>query len=297
MLAHAQPDVVRDSIASFLQESGSECILFDGGVDRCLSRQLDIELCPYSMPIRYARNHYQFHYGVMRYLFESGRDYQFLVCAEPDMCMLKPGFTEFLCRSMANSEYMSTYFHEVFDSPQRFDSGWYVGASFLSKWKTWSPHFPNLRYPYGCVNPGQVFRKEYVDRIFRRNILPEIMAHAERSALRSLEEVIWPTLAASYAINPIMNPGSHGIRIGSFSSEEMKRFARDPNVFMLHKMSMRVSAPDREFVRSVWNGKKIDSFSFYPARDTRSWAGRTTSALVAQTKLNVKSIYYRMVDG
>jgi hypothetical protein len=297
MLAHAQPDVVTDSIASFLREPGSECVLFDGGLHQTISHQLDVEICPFSAPIRYAHTLFKFHSGVLRYLYETGRDYEFLVFVEGDMSLLKPGFYKSLCRTMANSEYMATNFHEIFDSPERACADWHIGATFLRKWKDWKDHFPGVIYPYGCLNPGQTVRKEFVDRLFQKNVLSEILAHAERSPLPTLEEVVWPTLAANYAVNPITNPGSHGIRIGSFSSAEMKRFVQDPSVFLLHKMSMRVAAPDREFVRSIWGGGSIDSLSFYPAKDARSWPARKTTAWIARTKLDIKSIYYRMADG
>jgi len=106
---------------------------------------------------------------------------------------------------------MATNYHEIFDSPERDFADWYIGTCFFSKWKAWKRNFPGITYPYGCLNPGQVARKEFVDRLFEKNLLPDIMAQAERSPLPALEEIIWPSLAAAYARNPVRNPGSNAL--------------------------------------------------------------------------------------
>ena len=151
----------------------------------------------------------------MRHLRDVNRDYEFLVTIESDMLIIREGLEAFLRREMVDSCYMGTNFHFLGDRP-----GWEIGRYFLHHWSKWKPLLGDIR-PAGCFNPGQVFRREYVDRLLDFPRLNEILSLARISRLPALDEILYATLAVALNADPRCNPGSSSLTMGIYDSRQL----------------------------------------------------------------------------
>ena len=139
---------------------GHRIVLFNGGSDRSLHSGLDIDVCPYSRPLRYGFLP-RFHSEVMRWLVEDDRRCDMLINVETDMALIKPDIEGFLDRTMTDSGYMGAHFEIVPDPP---NAPWC--QPIVDQWPTWQSWFQTGR-PYTAFNPGQAFRWEYIERFVR----------------------------------------------------------------------------------------------------------------------------------
>jgi hypothetical protein len=77
---------------------------------------------------------------------------------------------------------MSVLFRQVYPADT-----WVPARLFHYKWESvWQPIF-GTRTPCGCFNPGQVFRKEYAERLLQFPKLNELLWRIHRSSLHNLE--------------------------------------------------------------------------------------------------------------
>ena len=224
-------------------------VLFNGGNNKTFAANLGVDHCPYSKPLKFGKLA-NFHYGVMKMLEEEQYVYDFLVTLDSDMLMIKPGFLEFLDYTMADSEYMGANFQKI-----EKQTDWIIGRRFLYKWPKKFKHYFEIDTPYGCFNPGQVFRREYVSQFVNDPKTDPLMKAVEESKLAALEEVIFATFAIKIQANPVCNPGSHSLLHRRHLLTEIQRYMKDPNVYLVHKVGMKVDDPDRVFSQQIRKGR------------------------------------------
>src|SRR5688572_28676654 len=122
ILAHAKRPCLEDMILNLRTFSPScDVVVFNGGADRHLTAGLDVEVCPYSERLKWSKLQ-QFQFGIMRWLHEQRRAFDFLVTLDGDMLLIKPGFERYLETTMANNAYMAVNFMETLP-----DTDWNVG--------------------------------------------------------------------------------------------------------------------------------------------------------------------------
>lgn len=249
ILAHEAKDCLRDLVDNLRDfEPPGRIVVFNGGRSSDLTEGLDIELCPLSKPLQLHKL-LSFHTGVMRWLVDRQVAYEYLVCLDSDMLLLRPGFGQYLDAQMRDHEYMAYCFQRV--EPR---SSWGNGRAMLAKWRRWWQPVLGTDAPYGAFNPGQIFRRDLVERIVRFPALPEIEERAARSALKTPEEVILPTLAVRLNANPRSNPGGRAVKIRRHSPAEIKSYLPDETETFLHKVDMTYDAPERRIVRALRRG-------------------------------------------
>ena len=256
ILAHTNRPCLDDQVRNLRTFAPTaDVVLFNGGRDPNLADGLDIDVCPYSQPLRYERVA-RFHGEIMRWLHETGREFDFLVTIDSDVLLIKHGFEAFLDRAMADSAYMGVLFRRV-----EKDTEWITGRRFHYVWRrAWQPIF-EVEHPYGCFCPGQVFRGEYVERLLRFPRLDELFERIERSRLRDLEELIWATLAVTLECNPRRYPDavSASVRYRKrHAPGEIRAYLDDPDVFLLHPVPMSLDAPERRLIRLLREGAPVD---------------------------------------
>jgi len=272
VLAHTSRECLADLVCNLRSFApASEVVLFNGGSDDRLAAGLDVEVCPLSHPIRWARQ-VDFMLSTMRWLRRARHDYEFLVGLDSDMLLVQPGMDRFLDRAMARSSYMATNFQEV---PPTTD--WQLGRRYHYKWRTiWQPLLGTAN-PFVCFNPGQVFRRDYVERVLAFPRLDALEDRIRRSSLPVLEEMVWPTLAVALGCSPVSNPGSRGIRnLRTHSPQQIAAYRADPDVQMIHPVHMDVAAPERRFVRRLALGQAADLAGFEASY--RDYVTRTVGA-------------------
>ncbi|MFN8473399.1 MAG: hypothetical protein U0822_14510 [Anaerolineae bacterium] len=256
ILAHDKPDCLQDQVQNIRAFApNADIVLFNGGRDAHLADGIDIDVCPYSQPFGYARVA-RYHYEVMRWLHEEKRGYDFLITVDSDVLLIKPGLDAYLERVMADHAYMAVLFREI--TPQL---DWVPGQTFMHKWEgIWQPIF-GTRYPYGCFNPGQVFRREYAERLMRFPKLDELLTRIDRSRIQCLEEIVWSTMGVTLGCSPrdFPAPNDSAIRyLVRHSPSDVRRWLSDPSVFLLHPITMDMDAPERRLIRALRDGQTVD---------------------------------------
>lgn len=266
LLAHNKPDCLQDLVSNIRAFApGSDIILFNGGKDPHLADGLAIEVCPYSRPLEYERVA-RYHFELMRWLHEEQRDYEYLVTLDSDVLLIKPGLAAYLDKAMADSAYMSVLFREI----DPLDP-WVPGRVFHYKWeRIWQPIF-GTRYPWGCFNPGQVFRRAYADRLMQFPKLDELLWRIDRSSLHNLEEIVWATMAVTLECQPrcFPYPVQRAVRyLQPHTPDDIRYWLSNPNVYFVHPITMDMNAPDRQLIRELKEGQRVDFDRFQAAFDT-----------------------------
>ena len=297
VLAHNQRACLEDLLENIRQFAPrADVILYNGGRDDSLASGLEVDVVPYSHPLRYE-GLAEFHLDVIRWVHEERRQFDFLITLDSDMLLTKPGIEDYLDQAMAHANYMAVEFNEI---PPNTD--WKPGRRFHLKWRTiWQPMF-GTRYPFGCFNPGQVFGRTYIERLMQFPRLDELRARVERSHFPFLEEMIFPTLAVVLDCAPrrMPLPDQSAIRfLGYHAPEEIARYRRDPDVFMIHPVTMNVASPEREMLRQLSRGEHVDVAEFQEAfvqRQPRQAARKQLRASVLGPLLaGLKDAYLRLV--
>jgi len=256
ILAHNQPACLEDLVCNLRGFApGSDIVLFNGGKDPSLAAGLDIDICPLSRPLRWGALAF-FQFELMRWLHAEQREFEFLVTLDSDMLLIKPGIEAYLEQTMANSAYMGTEFSEI-----RPSTTWTTGRQFHYKWKRiWQPLF-GTEYPYGCFNPGQVFRRQYVERFMSFPRLDELRRRIEHSHRPNLEELVFPTMAVVLDCAPRrwLVRDQTAVRFAGYQSPgEMLTYRDDPHAFLVHPVTMDADAPSRALVRHLLAGENVD---------------------------------------
>jgi hypothetical protein len=231
---------------------GAEVALFNGGTDPHLTDGVNADVCPYSRPLRLG-NLVPFHWGIMRWLGQIGQHYDFLLTLDSDMLITRRGLAGYLDRVMADSEFMGAYYRV--EHPSSPESK--AAARINHGWRRWWQQLFGTGCPSFAVNPGMVFRREYVDKTLRFSMSPAIIKRAARSRIYGIEEFIYPTLAVTLGCNPVSNPGSWGIG-GERTPTEIRWCLGDTDVFLLHKVRMDLDIPERRIIREIALGHEPD---------------------------------------
>jgi hypothetical protein len=253
VLAHAHPECLADQVENLAAFApGSQVVVFNGGRNPNLAADLPVLTCPYSKPLIH---HWlgAFHGLVMQWLAEEALDFEFLVTLDSDMLLLKSGFPEHLRSVMTGSAYVGAHFAEVLP-----DTPWRPGRRFHRKWSgAWQQLF-DLPHPYRAFNPGQVFGREYVDAFMAWPRRQDLMAAVEQTRLDALEEIVWPTLAASLDLRPMDAPGGRSLQLRRHAPTEIGDYVDDPSTFLLHRVGMTVDAPERVILRRLAAGENVE---------------------------------------
>lgn len=263
--AHDQRPVLEDMIANLRVAAPDEDIVVynSGGPGFDLSG-LDAEVCPTSRPLRYS-SLVRFHVEILRWLAGRERPPKYVVSLEPDMMLARRGFADFLDHTMSGAAYMGVRFHEV--AP-----GWRenpIGRRARWKWGEGWRDLLGTPWPCHSFNPGQVFGREYVEKLAAFPNLDQIIARAEASRLRAIEEVVLPSLAAGMDCRPIANPGSRALTLKWYPPATLADFLADESVFLVHRVSMDLGAADRRMVNDTLAGR-LGPIEQYDARHVPS---------------------------
>jgi hypothetical protein len=296
VLAHNQRPCLADLLQNLRHFAPrADVVLYNGGRDNGLAAGLDVEVVPYSRPLRYE-GLAQFQLDVFRWVHEERREFDFLITLDSDMLLIKPGIEEYLDRVMADANYMGVEFNEI---PPETD--WKPGQRFHLKWPTiWQPIF-GTRYPFGCFNPGQVFSRIYIERFMQFPRLHELRTRIERSHLPSLEEMIFPTMAVVLDCAPrrLPLPDQSAIRyVGYHSPEDIARYLRDPDAFMIHPVTMSASSPERQMLAQLARGQNVDVAEFQRAfvqRQPHQPARQLRASVLGPVLAGLRDAYLRLI--
>ncbi|HEV7650259.1 MAG TPA: hypothetical protein VGP26_19095 [Actinophytocola sp.] len=250
ILAHNDLPGLADMVANLRAAApGEDVVVYNGGAGFDPGG-LDVDVCPTSRPLRYSGTA-RFHAEVMAWLAGRAHLPEYVVTLEPDMMLARRGFADFLDRTMGDAGYLGTRFHQV-------RPGWWdnpIGRRARWKWAEGWQELIGTPGPYHSFNPGQVFRREYVEKLAAHPGLDQIIRRAEASRLRAIDEVIYPSLAVGLRCRPMSNPGSRAITLRWYPPRQLADFLADESVFLVHRVSTDLAAADRRMVHDAVAGR------------------------------------------
>lgn len=239
VLAHKNEDVLASQVQNIRHfNPNSNIILYNGGENKNFGVSLNIPICPYSRPIKWAYQA-QVLLDVMKWLEETNVEYEYLVSLDHDMLFVKHGFEEFLDQSMQKLDCMGWQLLKGSEKEKYPDCR--VPQSLWNEWDVWQPIFQTddfLRY----FNPGQVYRKgiiqrmlSYLQSIDQKN-LEELIANTR---VYGFEEMFCVTLAMACGGRCGEYPDGHeyneAVRWGkNISLKEVKRVIKHPSYYWIH---------------------------------------------------------------
>jgi hypothetical protein len=264
ILAHNDRPGLEDMITNIRTAApDEEIVIYNGGSGFDLDG-LDVEVCPTSRQLRYSRMT-RFHAETMTWLAGRPRLPEYVVTLEPDMMLARRGFASYLDAVMGDAAYLGTRFHQV-------EQGWWdnpIGRRARWKWAEGWRDLIGTPGPHHSFNPGQVFRREYVEKLAALPQLDQIIARADASRLRALEEVIYPSLAVAMDCRPMANPGSRAITLKWYPPARIADFIADESVFLVHRVSTDLGSADRRMIHDALAGR-LGPLSDYDARHVPS---------------------------
>ncbi|GAA2682972.1 MULTISPECIES: hypothetical protein [Actinosynnema] len=229
---------------------GHDVVLYNGGGPEFDLSGIGVDVNPRSRKMRYS-----YLTGMLadtaRWLVETSRVPDYLVLVEPDMMLIKPGLAEHLDRIMGDASYLGANFHKV--RPGWADNP--IGRRARWKWDEGWRDLTGSPAPYHSFNPGQIFGREYVEKLAALPHLDRIVARAEASRLEVLEEILYPTLAVSMGCRALSNPGSHALTLRWYAPTELQEFLEDDSVYLVHRVSGDPGAGDRRMIQDSLDGR------------------------------------------
>ena len=162
LLAHTNEEVLANQVANVQKYNpGCKIVLYNGGTDPEFGKTVSVPICPYSRPLQKGKLGH-FLLGIMRWLEESGDEYDYLVNLDSDILFIRPGYEEALDREMSGSDCMGINMG-LQRSPEEV-MHWYPGQTMWNEWDRWQPFF-QTDYFCGCLNVMQVYRRDTVHRM------------------------------------------------------------------------------------------------------------------------------------
>ncbi len=237
LLAHENEEVLSEQIKNIQYfNPNSKIVLYNGGDDKQFGTAHNIPICPYSRPLPYER-FARVSFDVMRWLEETGVEYDFLVNLDHDILFIKPGFEEFLEETMQSYDCMGTYL-KTHRSPN--DTGsWYPGIMMWREWEMWKVFF-NTNYFCSYFNPGQVYRHSIVRKMISGIDMVELENLWSNTNVFALEEMFYITLAMSKGASYIGYPWSYEegrnyvVFGGSIGLDKIREALTKPDFYWVH---------------------------------------------------------------
>lgn len=225
-------------------------IVFDASAEQNLTDGLDVVTCVSSAPVRWGHL-VPYFVSVMDWLQRSSQDYDYLLALHADQLFIRPGIVDYLDSLMPDSSYMAHGYLRTDDwcesripPLRRFHSGWK---------RVWGPLF-GIEAPSWAYSPGQVFRKEFIEKTTEFPNFERIIQLAIKSRLLGIEELIYATLADAMGCNPLRFPEESGCHQPIVDLQRLKMYLDVPTVHMIHKIDMDPEDPVRLAVRELQEG-------------------------------------------
>lgn len=225
-------------------------IVFDASPEHNLAKGLDVEVLTSPPGVRWGHL-VPYFVCVMDRLRRTGQDYDYLLALHGDQLFIRDGIADYLDQLMTDSSYMA---HGYLRSDEWCESRIPPLRRFNYGWKRiWRPLFGTERSSWS-YSPGQVFRKEFVEKTAQFPNYDRIIKLAVKSRLLGIEELIYATLADAMGCNPLRFPEESGNHQPIVDLHRLKMYLDLPTVHMIHKIDMDPEDPVRQAVRELQNG-------------------------------------------
>ncbi|WP_314004150.1 hypothetical protein [uncultured Paenibacillus sp.] len=212
----------------------ADIILYNGGTNSNLGKDLDVLIYPGSHPITYG-NLTPYFWEIMKWLEESRAEYDYLINLDHDVLFVKHGFGDYLDETMKDYDVMGW---DMVASYSPADAAIACCRHMWKEWKKWGPLFGTdhfIRY----LNSTQIYRQSIVRRMLDHAEHRMVEEFISSSNVFALEEVFFATLALAEGARIRAYPREeHWKRAsrfrGQISREEAEWVRRHPYYYWIH---------------------------------------------------------------
>jgi hypothetical protein len=262
--AHSEPEALvgqAENLATACPHS--QLLVFDGASDPAWRSDVDLPFASRSRPLRHGYLS-DFHYLVMQDALHRYPGFDCLVTLDSDILVIKSGLEAQLGELMKDFAYVGARLHPVAGRTE-----WSTARRFMYHWSRYWQPLLQVPTPWGAFNPGQVFRRDVVERIVADQSVPRLLDAARKARTTALEEIIYPSLVVGRGFAGTSHPGAHALTLRRYSDEELAWFSADPSVFLVHKVGAEPNAPDRQRVSDLAAGRAPIRDSIVPGASER----------------------------
>lgn len=246
VLAHDRPQALAELVEALHRTHPSAKVaVFNGGSDPSLTEGLDVEVLEESRPLRHGHLT-AFHDAAL----QTARTTDWLVTLDSDVLPVRSGLLEHLIS--LDTDYAGAHLGEVLPG-----TAWRPGRRFLPEWPRWQP-VVGLAHPWRCFNPVQAFSRRFVEAYLAWPHRSAVMGLAAASRVAALEEIVWPTVAASLGLRLHDLGGGDALRLRPPSPYELRGHLADRAVYVVHKVRTAPDALERRLVLAHLRGEPVD---------------------------------------
>lgn len=187
VLVHNNIDLVRELLQNIkIFCPNSSTVLFNGGDDPELCKDLGYPVCPGSRKLKYGFLSI-YHLEVMDWLECIQFDYDYLINLDSDILFGRKGFEDYIIDSMNDTDYMAVRLEIARDH-------WVVADTFRKEQEKWKPLF-EVEPLYGTFNVAQVFSRNFIQALLNIPQLSLLKKNIEETGTFALEEVVFVNMA------------------------------------------------------------------------------------------------------
>ncbi|MBC8092555.1 MAG: hypothetical protein H7Y15_11565 [Pseudonocardia sp.] len=208
----------------------------------------DLPILPHCSRLHYAKVT-PFFLDLLEWMVD--RNFEYVINAETDMAFIRPGFEEFVYRTMKDSDYLAPGF--VRTTPR------------TSRWRPYRSlraELPELLSIIGtaqtnrCFSPGQIFSSRYASAVvgspWYSDLRDFVTRNQEAGKSFSLQEVLLPTLADALRLRVANYPG-HLASVNRYrpyhAASGVFRCRNIPDAYFMHPIRRDDQDPARLIVR------------------------------------------------
>ncbi|NLY43084.1 MAG: hypothetical protein GX066_03740 [Clostridiaceae bacterium] len=255
VLAHEKRRILKDMLANIRYFCpNSSIVLYNGGSNPQLCRNLGYPVCPYSKKMQWG-NLAQFMLDIMKWLDDTGYQYDYLINLDSDALFARKGFESFIISQMKDADYMAV-------RARVYGDKWYPGREMKRRWSKWQPLLKTEQF-LGCFNVGQVFSKDLVKKILSSDDIDKIQKNIIENGTFALEEILYVTLAHTLGVKIKSYPEDVAGFIRSrhyFTLFEVSRYIKsNAPCYLLHPVRRDMNDNVRRYIRRLMSGYSKNS--------------------------------------
>lgn len=232
----------------------STIVLFNGGDDPNLCKDLNVQVCPTSRKLQYGYTTIYF-LETMEWIEQIGLDYDYFINIDSDALFITKGYEEFVIEQMQDTDYLGVAL--------RIDDSWFPGWELKKDIDRWKPFFTVSPF-YGVFNVGQIFTKQLVKSIVNYSRKDLFKKALNETPAFGTDEIVYVNLAKQlgYSIKTYPKQMAETIRYRPHFTihEIVKMMNMKKYIWLCHPIHRDENDPSRQLVFRIQTRELIKEF-------------------------------------